>query len=122
MKDYINSPTLGLAKRFSDVGERCYKDHLWTQQKHGKSDLAEMTELLTNADVCLIEISHEVDTRLLEFTKLKREWFQQLGKYLIDFSKLAETQSKSQIQVRYFEIRSKFCQNLPEICWNLSSG
>ena len=45
-----------------------------------------MTELLSNADVCLIEISHEVDTRLLEFTKLKREWFQQLGKYLKEIS------------------------------------
>ena len=58
-----------------------------------------MNELLSNADVCLIEISHEVDTRLLEFTKLKREWFQQLGKYLTEISSKAETQSKSQIQV-----------------------
>ena len=48
--------------------------------------MADMTELLSNADVCLIEISHEVDTRLLEFTKLKREWFQQLGKYLKEIS------------------------------------
>ena len=63
-----------------------FVDHLWTKQKHGKGDLADMTELLSNADVCLIEISHEVDTRLLEFTKLKREWFQQLGKYLKEIS------------------------------------
>ena len=59
-----------------------------------------MRELLINADVCIVEISHEVDHRLQEFTKLEKKWFKGLVDYLKEDS-LEESNYKTQIQVSF---------------------
>lgn len=37
---------------------------------------------MINADVAVLEISHELDKRLIELTKLNKKWFDKLGDYL----------------------------------------
>ena len=56
-----------------------------------------MNELLYKADVCIIEISHEVDHRLLEFTKLQKQWFKKLESYLDEESKKENLQATIQV-------------------------
>jgi len=56
-----------------------------------------MNELLYKADVCIVEISHEVDHRLLEFTKLQKQWFKKLESYLDEESKKENLQATIQV-------------------------
>ena len=57
-----------------------------------------MNELLYKADVCIVEISHEVDHRLLEFTKLQKQWFKKLESYLDEESKKENLQATIQVR------------------------
>jgi len=59
-----------------------YLDHLWKQQAKGQATLSDLKELMEYADVSVLEISHELDTRLIELTKLNTKWFEKLGEYL----------------------------------------
>ena len=61
-----------------------------------------MNELLYKADVCIVEISHEVDHRLLEFTKLQKQWFKKLESYLDEESKKENLQATIQVLTQNF--------------------
>ena len=77
--------------------ELSFSDHLWKQHENGRAELKDMNELLYKADVCIIEISHEVDHRLLEFTKLQKQWFKKLESYLDEESKKENLQATIQV-------------------------
>ena len=59
-----------------------------------------MNELLYKADVCIVEISHVVDHRLLEFTKLQKQWFKKLESYLDEESKKENLQATIQVRTK----------------------
>lgn len=105
IKTEVISREAGLPKLFDNVGEKCYKDHLWNLQKKGKATLPDLKELLNNADVAVIEISHEADERLKSLTRLGRQWLNKLG----DFIK--NECSEDRIQVQQFEEKGK-CRHL----------
>jgi len=77
--------------------EATFSDHLWKQHENGRAELKDMNELLYKADVCIVEISHEVDHRLLEFTKLQKQWFKKLESYLDEESKKENLQATIQV-------------------------
>ena len=64
------------------LSKNYFKDHLWKQQQAGKATLSDFKELLDYADVAVLEISREIDKRLIELTKLNKKWFDKLGEYL----------------------------------------
>ena len=91
----VTSKDAGLPKLFDNVGEKCYKDHLWKLQQTGTAALSDLKELLNNADVAVMEISHELDERLKTLSRLGNEWLKKLGTFI------REECSKDRIQVRF---------------------
>jgi hypothetical protein len=95
VKKEVTSKDAGLPKLFDNVGEKCYKDHLWKLQQTGSAALSDLKELLNNADVAVLEISQELDERLKVLNRLGNEWLKKLGTFI------SEECSKDRIQV-YF--------------------
>ncbi|CBY36503.1 unnamed protein product [Oikopleura dioica] len=105
VKKEVTSKDAGLPKLFDNVGEKCYKDHLWKLQQTGSAALSDLKELLNNADVAVLEISHELDERLKVLNRLGNEWLKKLGTFI------SEECSKDRIQISAYEDKGK-CRHL----------